>query len=390
MGSRTIDRVEIAGIKAIETLGSAVGRFPGPSDARTRHGPLRARRERGLVPAINPRFRFEPGCRVFTIGSCFARNIEEHLIGYDVPTRRFSVPKEEWPHRPNGLLNEYNPGTIAQRIERALTGEAAPRETLVPHKEGFVDLLLPSASYSRPVTQERAVQRREEIDAIYRELPQADIVIVTLGLVEAWFDSLTGSYLNRMPPTDAIREDANRFSLHVMDVDEGYPLLAAALGMLAERGQKILLTVSPVPLTATFSEQCAVVANSFSKAVLRVCAHRLEAGLPGVDYFPSYEMVMSRGLSTFSDDNVHVQDAFVHEIVRTMLDSYVVQPEPRQVAVRKGSDRRKVPAPRARIVTKLAFAVLLLVLLFVGLPELLGDRPYDPAPSAWPSVAHRL
>jgi hypothetical protein len=333
-----------------------------------------------------PRFRFEPGCRVFTIGSCFARNIEEHLTEYDVPTRRFSVPKQEWPHRPNGLLNEYNAGTIAQRIERALAGRAAPRETLVPHEGGLADLLLPSASHSRAVTQERALERREEIDAIYRELLLADIVIVTLGLVEAWFDSLTESYLNRMPPTEAIRADPNRFSLHVMDVDEAHPLLDAAFRKLTERGQKILLTVSPVPLTATFSEECAVVANSFSKAVLRVCAYRLAAGLPGVDYFPSYEMVMSRGLATFSVDNVHVQDAFVHEIVQTMLDSYEVRPELSQPATKRRGSSRSL----GRVVTRLAVAVLLLALFFVGLPELLGDRPYDPDPSAWPHMVRRI
>jgi hypothetical protein len=319
--------VEIAGVTAVEALNGALARFPGPSDSRTRRGSLRLGRDRELFPAIRPGFTFEPGCRVFTIGSCFARNIEEHLTGYEVPTRRFSVPKEEWPHRPNGLLNEYNPGTIAQRIERALTGQAAPEETLVPHEDGLVDLLLPSASGSRPVSKDRAVQRREEIDAIYRQLPLADIVIVTLGLVEAWFDSLTGSYLNRIPPTDAIREDPNRFSLRVMDVDEAYPLLDSTFRMLTDRGQKILLTVSPVPLTATFSEHCAIVANSFSKAVLRVCAHRLATTLPGVDYFPSYEIVISGGLAHFSDDNIHVQDAFVREIVRTMLDSYEVLAE---------------------------------------------------------------
>src|SRR5262249_34722415 len=150
-------------------------RFPGAEDRRTRRGMFTFRPDRGLVPAINPGFALEPGRRVFTIGSCFARNIEEHLTGYDVPTRRFSVPKEEWPHRPNGLLNEYNPGTIAQRIERAVTGRPAPLETLVADDGGFVDLLLPSARGTLPVTRGRATQRRDEIDAIYRELPLADV-----------------------------------------------------------------------------------------------------------------------------------------------------------------------------------------------------------------------
>ena len=323
--------MEIPGVTAISALERSSARYPGPTDARTREGPLRLRRDRGLVPEIRPKFTFEPGCRVFTIGSCFARNIEEHLAGYDVPTRRFTAPKHEWPHRPNGLLNEYNAGTIAQRIERALTGHPAPSETVVPHDGGVVDLLLPSARGTRSVTPERALQRREEIDTIYRELPQADIVIVTLGLIEGWYDSFTGSYLNRMPPTDTIREEPDRYSLHVMDVDEAHSLLDDAFRRLAERGQKILLTVSPVPLTATFSEECAIVANSFSKAVLRVCAQRLANTISAVDYFPSYEMVMSSGLTRFSRDNVHVQDGLVREIVFTMLAHYEAKPEQSQL-----------------------------------------------------------
>src|SRR5919204_2263391 len=104
-------------------------RYPDRSDSRTRQG--------ALFPDIQARFRFEPGCRVFTIGSCFARNIERYLTGYDLPTMRFSAPKEEWPEAgPNGLLNEYNAGAISQRIERAFTGRKAPPETVVAHPDG--------------------------------------------------------------------------------------------------------------------------------------------------------------------------------------------------------------------------------------------------------------
>jgi hypothetical protein len=324
--------VEIPALDAIDRLEDRSALFPDRADERTREGPLRLGRDRGLFPELRPRFRFEPGCRVFTIGSCFARNIEERLTGYDIPTLRFSAPKSEWPYRPNGLLNEYNPGTMAQRIERAMNGASAPEETLVSDEGGLVDLLLPSARRAHPVSHDRALQRREEIDAIYRELPLADIVVVTLGLIEAWFDSSTGSYLNRMPPTRAIREDPSRFSLHVMDVDEAYPLLHGAFRALTDQGKKILLTVSPVPLNATFSERCAIVANSFSKAVLQVCAQRLVSALPGIDYFPSYEIVMSGGLLNFSDDNIHVPDRVVREIVNLMLDSYEIRRETSRLA----------------------------------------------------------
>jgi hypothetical protein len=74
-----------------------------------------------ILPGITPKFKFSKikKYKVFTIGSCIARNIEEVLSDIPnivIPTLSFSVPKEEWPHRPNGILNEYTPGSMSQRI----------------------------------------------------------------------------------------------------------------------------------------------------------------------------------------------------------------------------------------------------------------------------------
>ena len=50
--------------------------------------------------------------------------------------------------------------------------------------------------------------------------------------------------------------------------------------------------------------------------------------------------------------------------------------------------RRK--AGRRELVLSFAAAVAVLLLLLVGVPEMLGDRPYDPEPSAWPTVAEHF
>lgn len=54
-----------------------------------------------LFPEFKPSFKLEPGASIFTIGPCFARNIEEVLLplGFKLPTASFSVPKSEWPAR---------------------------------------------------------------------------------------------------------------------------------------------------------------------------------------------------------------------------------------------------------------------------------------------------
>jgi cephalosporin hydroxylase len=47
------------------------------------------------------------------------------------------------------------------------------------------------------------------------------------------------------------------------------------------------------------------------------------------------------------------------------------------------------PSSRPKLYSRLAAAVALLLVVLVGLPELLGDRPYDPRPSTWPRSVER-
>jgi cephalosporin hydroxylase len=56
--------------------------------------------------------------------------------------------------------------------------------------------------------------------------------------------------------------------------------------------------------------------------------------------------------------------------------------------LRREPARRSAPAVRreAKLVPRLVCAALVALFVFVGLPELLGDRPYDPHPSAWPRI----
>lgn len=56
---------------------------------------------------------------------------------------------------------------------------------------------------------------------------------------------------------------------------------------------KFLLTVSPVPLTATASGSHVEVATCYSKSVLRAVCGTLYARHDDVDYFPSYEIITS-------------------------------------------------------------------------------------------------
>jgi hypothetical protein len=293
-------------------------RYPDKTNARFR--------KTVQFPVVRPKFKIDPTDTIFTIGSCFARNIEEKLQGYTVPTRAYSVPKEEWPNRPNGVLNEYNTGTMGQRLLAAFNEESFATserylETIVPEGNGYVDLMLLGGV--APTTKERVIERRAEIDALYQQCTKADVVIITLGFIEAWQDTKTGLFLNRMPPAAMAKKEPDRYVFRRLDVFDSYPPIFDAIKRMTENGiQKIIITVSPVPIQTTFTKEDALTANLFSKSVLRVCAQRLYDTFPNVDYYPSYEMIMLGGSVNYIDDNVHVRDDVVQKVTETMLRTY--------------------------------------------------------------------
>lgn len=291
-------------------------KYPGRSDDRFLPEQL-------LFPVLSPGFRIGAGDTVFTIGSCFARNVERALLAerVSVPTAEFAAPAEEAPGQPNRILNQYNPATMLQCLDAA---EAAPDDHgLYPTGEDMVvDALL--ATGSRPVTRARAMERREQIAALYRDgLAGADAVIVTLGLVECWYDTVAGVYLNEAPPRRTIRAAPGRFEFRRLGVGECRDMVFAMLDRLSgPGGRPVILTVSPVPLQVTFAGCDAMVANGYSKALLRVVAEEAAEAFGSVDYFPSFEVVTTAGLSAYGDDNVHVRPAIVERIVTRMLTVY--------------------------------------------------------------------
>ena len=276
-----------------------------------------------IIPSVTPRFSIRPGETVFTIGSCFAREIEEALKGFRIPTRDLHLDPDLVDGRPNSVLNEYNAGSMAQRIEWAISGrDTTLIEGLTTAQEGGeVDLLL---SKGRAVSRDRLMQVRGQIDEVYRALPRADCVILTLGMTEVWLDNETGLYLNRIPHPRELRRGGGRYSFVNLTAGECFGQLARGIEKLRSGGvSKVLVTVSPVPLAATFERRDCVISNSLSKATLRVAADMLTREFDFVDYFPSFEIVQSGGLDSYQPDHIHVRPAVVQRIMRHLSENYV-------------------------------------------------------------------
>jgi hypothetical protein len=290
-------------------------RFPNQADPRYRSG--------GLYPDISPKFTFNPRERIFTMGSCFAREIESQLVerGFEVPVAGFSVPPAEMTPSTQ-LLNEYNFGTMAQRIQSLITDVALPDEAGIEEtSEGVIDLFLHIGS--SPVSSERLSQRREEIRQIYRNINICPVVIITLGLIESWYDEEFRCYINRAPSYRWAKRHPGRFTFRRLDLGDLLTMTNEFILPLAAGGRKVLLTVSPIPLETSFQTGDIITSNCYGKSTLRVVAEECKRNWPTVDYFPSYEIATSFGTAGFNSGNVHLQREVVSSIVGHMLENYL-------------------------------------------------------------------
>ena len=314
-------------IPALEALGNA------RSDTLRSTWPdqrFPSERREGLIDVrCAPRFRIDRNDRIFTIGSCFARNIEARLgeIGLDVVfcdhkfVRQLAKTGETPP-----FANKYNVATIRSELEWACTGQAPPEEhLLLPLANGSVLDVMFNPHHRRGAALEQARERRAFVAERVRRVTRCGVVIITLGLAEVWRDRTSGLRLN-IAPLAVIAAEPDRFVLQVLSYDDILEELEAIHSLLTTHcpaGVRILITVSPVPMQATLRDCDVLTANTYSKCVQRAAVEAFSLRHDNVDYFPSFETVtLTDRRLAFESDNRHVQAGAVARIVDRFIAAY--------------------------------------------------------------------
>jgi len=224
---------------------------------------------------------------VVAFGSCFARHISDHLamLGYRVESRNsntayISVMED-------GIVNSH---AVLQQFEWAWENKV-PEVSLWHGYDGK------ALGYDEPVR----LETKRIFDA-------AEVFIVTLGLSELWYDEPTGHVFWRAVPRAHF--DPSRHKFRVATQAENLANLKAIHAIIRKHrpDAKIVLTLSPIPLTATFRPIPCTVADSASKASLRSALDELmmQADDPWLFYFPSYEVVRNAFSNPYIWDRRHV------------------------------------------------------------------------------------
>lgn len=276
-----------------------------------------------------PIFQLTRQSRIFTIGSCFALNIERNLSAMGI--RPLSC--EDASIEPDSRI-KYTTRSILQDIKSAFD-EASWMDTAYETPSGWRTMNFSPSMSKRDFTR----LELEDLHARYfrnvQRLESADVAIVTLGLVECWFDRERQRYLNVAPRKSLSERYPRRFELHVLSYEDVITDLREIVKAITDFGcQNILLTVSPVPLAATFRGQDVLQANMYSKCVQRAAVEQLIIENSAVSYFPSFEMVMlaDREVAYSTNDYRHVNAEFVGHIMRSVLTAYM---DPQELAPSK-------------------------------------------------------
>lgn len=258
----------------------------------------------GLRDLWRSRWQLPQDARFATFGSCFAQHISRALRARKMGW----IDAEPAPAgTPPDLAREFNYGIFSARTANIYTAAqlrlllamvlgdqpAEAAEFWTGPEGGWRDSLRPAiepTGFADPA--EALLSRRTMLRALRRAIAGADVFVFTLGLTEGW-ESAEGQPYAACPGTLGGEFDADRHRF----VNYRHGAIRAALddslALLRRLNPEIrlLLTVSPVPLTATASGQHVLAATTYSKSVLRSVAGELAQDDPGVDYFPSYEII---------------------------------------------------------------------------------------------------
>ena len=244
--------------------------------------------------------------RVLTMGSCFADSMGVRLTSSKV----------------DALVNPF--GTVFQplalgRLLRAAAGEDVDWQQHLVQARGRWQ----SYDLHGSIGADSPVDLLQLIQTLVRRtgefLRGADAIALTLGTAWAYRLRETGELVN-----NCHKQSADLFVRELLTPDDIINGLAETHAYLRRINPELrfILTVSPVRhLKDTLP------LNAVSKSVLRVATHILSDLLPGVEYFPAYELLTDdlRDYRFYADDMLHpsavAEDYIWDKFARTYFDA---------------------------------------------------------------------
>lgn len=279
----------------------------------------------------DPGLRITPETRIASMGSCFAREIRKVLLseGYAYITEETDNPKSV--HASAAWERTYNTYSIRQIFEYTFEQwQPDLRWWVSPESKTVQDPYRRIILYESINEAERDFARHKEFSR--KALQSAEVLILTLGLVEIWQDKVDGSVIC-LPSGPYPKEggNMNRYRFKVSRFQENMNNLERIYEIMTRHMPecKLLLTVSPVHLWATFRRDLDILsATCNSKSTLRCVVDEFVSRYENVFYFPAFEMatiyqpILGKTWLAEGKENFHVNRETVLFIMKHFFRIY--------------------------------------------------------------------
>ncbi len=288
-----------------------------------------------IDPVSQTSFKIGSQTRVATAGSCFAQHIARHLRSIGIAPLVTEQAHGEiaalGEHFHYGVYtarygNLYTARQLLQLMMRAY-GDFVPEEQPWRGKSGeWIDPFRPLIPGGFGTLREFELDRDRHFAAVREMFETLDVMVFTLGLTETWESKADGAVFPSCPGAAAGEWSPDRYAflnLTPAQITADMTTFIARLRAV-NPAAKMLLTVSPVALVATATQNHVLPATIYSKSVLRVAAQQVADSHEDVDYFPSYEIITGPQAGVyFEDDKREVRPQGVAAVMRVFGRHYV-------------------------------------------------------------------
>lgn len=285
---------------------------------------------------------------ISTLGSCFAQHLARHIHmnGYKYLVTEPLRSDEEQTDVARMMASQFsarygNVYTVRQALQlldRANGWE--PTDSIWERAGRFHDAFRPNVFLGGFESEKLLIEeRKRHLASVRRVFTQSDVVVFTLGLTETWTSLQDGAVYPIAPGVVAGSMDESKYAFKNFNYTEVISDLTTWCIRLRDMNPqvRILLTVSPVPLNATYETRNVWTSTTYSKATLRSAAGDVANSLSYVDYFPSYEIITCPQVQGryFEDDLREVKEIGVRHVMRVFGKHYLAPLEAAEVVKQK-------------------------------------------------------
>lgn len=240
---------------------------------------------------------------VLTLGSCFAHNVRNALSNLGVKTNEFV------------FYDDDITTTLAMKEHfEWIVGDKELRVENLHAREGDATL--------QNIDDKILEYKQKSLNT----LTNSSCVILTFGLSEAWIDQ-DGRSVWRWPGKDKVKSE--NFNFQILKTENNKSNIQEIIKLIRAVNYEasIILTLSPVPLGATFRKDYNInIANCASKTRIRAAIDEffIENKDEKIFYWPSYEYV-TQHFNPWEEDGRHVKPEVVKEIMEEFTERVLVK-----------------------------------------------------------------